>query len=216
LEVGVVRQVETAALKAASENRSAPFTRRLERLYTRGTFIDAEVGVVAGGSGIHATNGVSGECGLGLGLGLGLDRLARSGDEDSAASSYILSLCEDEEVAVGAAAGDRRAVCMSVVAIRLSTGEIVYDEFRDGVMRCELETRLEHLMPVEIVMPAEGLSEATERVVRGWAMRRGAGDGARLERVKGAGAGVEGARECVEKFYETHLKWNSNQVLKDG
>lgn len=39
-KVGVVRQAETAALKKASDNRSAPFTRKLAALYTSATYID--------------------------------------------------------------------------------------------------------------------------------------------------------------------------------
>ncbi len=35
--MGIVRQVETAALKAASANRSAPFERKLTALYTSST-----------------------------------------------------------------------------------------------------------------------------------------------------------------------------------
>lgn len=35
--MGIVRQTETAALKKAGDNRSAPFTRRLTALYTRAT-----------------------------------------------------------------------------------------------------------------------------------------------------------------------------------
>ena len=38
-QVGVVKQTETAALKAAGENKSAPFTRHLAALYTKGTLI---------------------------------------------------------------------------------------------------------------------------------------------------------------------------------
>jgi len=36
----VVRQTETAALKAVGDNRSAPFERKLTNLYTKGTYID--------------------------------------------------------------------------------------------------------------------------------------------------------------------------------
>ena len=39
-KVGVVRQIETAALKAAGDNRNAPFERKLTNLYTKGTYID--------------------------------------------------------------------------------------------------------------------------------------------------------------------------------
>lgn len=52
-KVGVVRQIETAALKKAGDNRNAPFVRKLTNLYTKGTYVD-EVGELdqgtAGGS----------------------------------------------------------------------------------------------------------------------------------------------------------------------
>lgn len=38
-KVGVVKQVETAALKAISEKKSGPFTRKLTALYTKTTLI---------------------------------------------------------------------------------------------------------------------------------------------------------------------------------
>jgi DNA mismatch repair protein MSH3 len=43
-KVGIVRQIETAALKKVSENKSKPFTRALTSLYTSATFVD-ELGV---------------------------------------------------------------------------------------------------------------------------------------------------------------------------
>ncbi|KAL7927657.1 muts domain V domain-containing protein [Trichoderma austrokoningii] len=39
-KVGVVRQLETAALKKAGDNRNAPFVRKLTNVYTKGTYID--------------------------------------------------------------------------------------------------------------------------------------------------------------------------------
>jgi hypothetical protein len=41
-QVGVVRQVESAALKAVSDNKSAPFTRALTGLFTAATLDAAE------------------------------------------------------------------------------------------------------------------------------------------------------------------------------
>lgn len=37
MQVGVIRQMETAALKAAGDNKYTPFTRKLTALYTRST-----------------------------------------------------------------------------------------------------------------------------------------------------------------------------------
>ncbi len=42
-KVGVVRQIETAALKKAGDNRNTPFVRKLTNVYTKGTYID-EIG----------------------------------------------------------------------------------------------------------------------------------------------------------------------------
>ncbi|KAJ1661173.1 Mismatch repair protein msh3, partial [Coemansia sp. RSA 25] len=39
-KVGVVRQQETAALKAVSDNRNAPFTRQIAQIYTAGTLVE--------------------------------------------------------------------------------------------------------------------------------------------------------------------------------
>ncbi|EGG20765.1 mutS like protein [Cavenderia fasciculata] len=42
-KVGVVEQIETAALKAVSDSKGGPFERKLTRLYTTSTFIDDQV-----------------------------------------------------------------------------------------------------------------------------------------------------------------------------
>lgn len=44
-KVGVVRQTETAALKAASTNKSTPFTRKLTALYTKSTFVMDDIDI---------------------------------------------------------------------------------------------------------------------------------------------------------------------------
>ena len=41
-KVGVVKQTETAALKASGDNKSAPFTRKLSSVYTKATFVDRD------------------------------------------------------------------------------------------------------------------------------------------------------------------------------
>ncbi|KAK5173675.1 Mismatch repair protein msh3 [Saxophila tyrrhenica] len=46
-KVGVVRQLETAALKAAGDNRNKTFERGLTNLYTKGTYIDDQEGLEA-------------------------------------------------------------------------------------------------------------------------------------------------------------------------
>ena len=46
--MGVVKQTETAALKAAGDNKNAPFTRHLASLYTKATLIGEGRAAVSG------------------------------------------------------------------------------------------------------------------------------------------------------------------------
>ena len=127
-KVGVVRQTETRALKAASSNASKPFARQLTELYTASTWID-DMAETAANDGSNSTSPRS------------LVALVEHG-EDS-----------DERVSIG------------IVAIQAATGTITYDEFVDGSMRSELETRLAHLEPAELVVP-KGTSKPTRRLLR--------------------------------------------------
>lgn len=42
-KVGVVKQMETAALKAAGDNKGQPFERKLTALYTKSTLIGEDI-----------------------------------------------------------------------------------------------------------------------------------------------------------------------------
>ncbi|ODQ79707.1 hypothetical protein BABINDRAFT_161420 [Babjeviella inositovora NRRL Y-12698] len=56
-------------------------------------------------------------------------------------------------------------VMISLVAVQPLTGEIVYDEFEDTFIRDELQTRLKHLQPGEVILVE--VSAKTEKTVRG-------------------------------------------------
>ncbi|KAK9468902.1 muts domain V-domain-containing protein [Lipomyces arxii] len=114
-KVGLVRQTETAALKAAGANKAGPFARELTEVYTKGTFVD-----------------------------------------DGESGGVVFGICE---------AACRDGVVIGMVAVVPSTGRVVYDEFKDGFMRAELETRLLHLPPCEIVVVGE-VSSQTEKVLK--------------------------------------------------
>ncbi|KAI8974066.1 muts domain V-domain-containing protein [Pilobolus umbonatus] len=108
-KVGIVNQIETAALKAVSENRNKPFERKLVKMMTKGTMVDEE-------------------------------------------SGYLMCLVEDTNM-------------IGCVAIQVSTGDVVYDMFTDNYFRSELETRLYHIDPVELLLPHQ-LSLQTEKLVQ--------------------------------------------------
>lgn len=134
-KVGVVRQVETAALKKVGTNKSAPFTRELTHLFTTATYID-ELGVdPLQGGGVAATLLCVVEEPVGKGKGKVTD------GEGGKGSSRI-----------------------AVVAVLPSTGEIVYDEFVDGPTRAELETRLLHMQPSELLLQ-QGMTRQTESML---------------------------------------------------
>jgi len=75
--------------------------------------------------------------------------------------------------------------------IQPATGDVVYDQFEDGVFRTELETRVAHLRPTELLRPPV-LSRPTERFLAHWIAQGGdagsggggGGDGVRVERLK--------------------------------
>jgi DNA mismatch repair protein MSH3 len=168
-KVGIVGQLETAALKAAGANKSKPFERDLTHLYTKGTYIEDEEG-----------------------LG------PLSGAEGGApASGHLLCLTEsypknggsDEKVQIG------------LVGVQPSTGEIIYDDFEDGWMRSELETRLLHISPAEFVIVGE-VSKATRRLLQ----HLSGGDEARLEWKDKPKTMAAQAYSHITKFYADKLK----------
>ncbi|TPX32162.1 hypothetical protein SmJEL517_g04677 [Synchytrium microbalum] len=148
-KVGIVKQVETAALKAVGNNKYAPFTREVTGIFTKGTFID-DIG---------------------------------GGDEDEAfgtagRDNYLMALSEETVGAEG-------RTLIGVMAVQVSTGDIVYDQFEDCFLRTELETLLSHIQPVEIIIP-ELLSQPTEKVIRRFGLRSGQTDKVRIESPKDA------------------------------
>ncbi|KAF2263638.1 DNA mismatch repair protein-like protein msh3 [Lojkania enalia] len=176
LKVGVVRQIETAALKAAGDNRNAPFVRKLTNLYTKGTYVDDI-------EGLEASGGAS-----------------ASGAQ---ATGYLLCLTEtnakgwgtDEKVQVG------------LVAVQPATGDIIYDDFEDGFMRSEIETRLLHIAPVEFLIVGD-LSKATEKLIKHLSASKTNvfGDKSRVERVKKPKTMAAQAYSHISNFYADKVR----------
>jgi len=115
-KVGVVRQLETAALKAAGDNKAGPFERKLTNLYTKGTYVDD-------------IDGLEGD-----------DLSSGAGSGGASNTGFLLCITEK----LGGGSGTDEKVHVGLVAVQPSTGEVIYDEFDDGFMRSEIETRLLH------------------------------------------------------------------------
>lgn len=176
-KVGVVRQIETAALKAAGDNRNAPFVRKLTNLYTKGTYIDDAEGL--GGPMPAASGGAS------------------------PATGYLL--CITETNAKGW--GNDEKVQVGIVAVQPATGDIVYDDFEDGFMRSEIETRLLHIAPCELLIVGE-LSKATEKLVQhlSGSKLNVFGDKTRVERVLKSKTAAAESHSHVSSFYAGKMK----------
>lgn len=175
-KVGVVRQIETAALKAAGDNRNTPFVRKLTNLYTKGTYVDDVEG---------------------------LETATESSSPGAQATGYLLCISEtnangwgtDEKVQVG------------IVAVQPATGDIIYDDFEDGFMRSEIETRLLHIAPAEFLVVGE-LSKATEKLIQHLSASKTNvfGDRSRVERVEKPKTMAAQAYGHISNFYADKMK----------
>ncbi|KIK59832.1 hypothetical protein GYMLUDRAFT_261825 [Collybiopsis luxurians FD-317 M1] len=141
--VGIVNQVETAALKKVSENRNKPFERKLVRLYTAATYVDA------------------------------MDSIDMTGTHSS---PPFLCIVEDRK------GNKENDVAIALISICPSTGDVVYDEFEDSLMRLELETRLAHLKPAELLCLSDGLTRPTAKLLSEFASNPSSFNGVRMER----------------------------------
>jgi DNA mismatch repair protein MSH3 len=160
-KVGVIRQTETAALKAAGETeggKSGVFERRLVGLYTRSTL---EAGTAIANEDTTNDDG---------------ENVAAA---DGRTSSYLLCVAEgpgDE----GGGDGSDHGTRIGVAAIDASTGDVRHDEFVDARMRPGLEARLLRTSPTEVLV-VEPVSAATSKMID--AMYGGSSSGVRVERV---------------------------------
>lgn len=181
-KVGVVRQLETAALKAAGDNRNAPFVRKLTNVYTKGTYIDDAEGLLAPAA---ASAGAT------------------------PATGYLLCITESNT------SGSDERVHVGIVAVQPATGDIIYDEFEDGFMRGEIETRLLHIAPCEILIVGE-LTKATDKLVKhlSGSKMNVFGDKVRVERVARSKTAAAEGHSRVSSFYAEKLK--STDTGNDG
>lgn len=175
-KVGVVRQLETAALKAAGDNRNAPFVRKLTNIYTKGTYIDDVEGLEGLGSS-PASN-------------------------VSPSTGYLLCLTEsnakgwdnDEKVQVG------------IVAVQPATGDVIYDSFEDGFMRSEIETRLLHIAPCEFLLVGDMSKATEKLVDHLSCSKMNVfGDKVRVERVSKPKTAVAESHSHVSNFYAERI-----------
>ncbi|KAL5812968.1 hypothetical protein ACOSQ3_027918 [Xanthoceras sorbifolium] len=153
-KVGVVKQTETAAIKARGPDRVGPFGRGLSALYTKATLEAAED--VGGGE-----EGCGGES----------NYLICVVDSDSSDKSISSSNSSYDS-------GGGFDVRIGIVAVEISTGDVVFGEFNDGFMRSGLEAVIISLSPAELLL-GQPLSRQTEKFLLSYA---GPASNVRVER----------------------------------
>lgn len=175
-KVGVVRQIETAALKKAGDNRNTPFIRKLTNLYTKGTFIDD-------------LEGLDGPTDVPVG--------------SASNSGYLLCITESNSKGWGS---DEK-VDVGILAVQPTTGDIIYDNFEDGFMRTEVETRLLHISPCEFLIVGE-LTANTNKLIQRLAGSSNNiyGEKIRIERKERTKLMAADAYTHVSKFYAAKSK----------
>ncbi|NXF62147.1 MSH3 protein, partial [Ciccaba nigrolineata] len=140
-KVGVIKQMETAALKAAGENKSSLFSRKLTALYTKSTLIGEDI------------------------LFKEIWALDDSVDVEEVTAdvpdNYLLCICENGENLKNWKKGD---IIIGIMAVQPTTGEVIFDSFQDCASRLELESRVLRLQPVEIILPSS-LSDQSEKLI---------------------------------------------------
>ncbi|CAI9295689.1 unnamed protein product [Lactuca saligna] len=148
-KVGVVKQTETATIKAHGSNKMGPFCRGLSALYTKATLEASED--VGGG----------GEEGCG------------------SCNNYLVTVVEN--VNVGDDKGNNETgvdVKIGIVAVEISTGDVIFGEFDDNLLRTGLEAKILSLSPAELLL-VDPLSKLTEKFLLAYA---GPASNVRVER----------------------------------
>lgn len=185
-KVGVVRQLETAALKKAGDNRNTPFVRKLTNLYTKGTYIDDIEG---------------------------LDGPVAAPAGGAPATGHLLCLTE---MNAGGSGTDEK-VRLGIVAVQPTTGDVIYDDFYDGFMRSELETRLLHIAPCEFLIVGS-VSKATDKLVEHLSGSRTNifGDCARVERTEKSKTFAAQAHTHISDFYAGKMQSDNSSEEKSA
>lgn len=107
-------------------------------------------------------------------------------------------VCVVEQLGGGSGVDER--VTVGFVAVSPGTGDVVWDEFNDGHMRSELETRLAHTRPSELLLPSKKLSVYSEKILSHFIAEAPGSHRARIERFDRQ-MNYNEAYEALTRFY---------------
>ncbi|XP_077792386.1 DNA mismatch repair protein Msh3 isoform X3 [Podarcis muralis] len=173
-KVGVIKQMETAALKAVGENRSSLFSRQLTALYTKSTVLGEDVNPLRMFDNAMEAEEISDVC-----------------------DNYLLCVSESKDSLRNKS---QENVVIGIVAAQPTTGEVIYDSFQDSVGRIELESLILRLQPVEIILPAD-VSDQTEKLINTVTSVSLQDDRIRVERMENKHFEYSNAFQLITNFY---------------
>ncbi|KAL3139906.1 hypothetical protein ABBQ38_004198 [Trebouxia sp. C0009 RCD-2024] len=183
-KVGVVRQMETAAIKASGSNKYTPFTRKLTAVYTRATLEAGDKEHVGEGS---------------------VSERADASWSNQDLSHYLVCVVEADAPSHSSSVPDAPAsqsaqadVEIGVVAVEISTGDVLYGQFRDGLLRGELEACLMFTPPSELLI-AEPVSSPSQKLLGSYITQSRA---LRSQAVPKSKYSEGGGLAAVTEFYE--------------
>lgn len=121
----------------------------------------------------------------------------------SPSGGYLLCITETKAKGLGT---DEK-VDVGILAVQPATGDIIYDNFQDGFMRSEVETRLLHISPCEFLIVGE-LTKGTEKLIQhlSESSTNVFGDKSRVERVSRGKTMAAEAYSHVTQFYADKVK----------
>ncbi|KAI9456446.1 DNA mismatch repair protein MSH3 [Russula earlei] len=125
-----------------------------------------------------------------------VDDIDSADEVDSNDAPVLMCLVEQQRGGMGA---DEK-VNIGMIAICPSTGDVVWDQFEDGHMRTELETRIMHCKPAELLLAEQRLTKPSERMLKYFAGSATTEHGIRIERYKNQMSYTD-AFEFVSQFY---------------
>ncbi|KAL0026611.1 hypothetical protein WJX77_010338 [Trebouxia sp. C0004] len=181
-KVGVVRQMETAAIKASGSSKYTPFTRKLTAVYTRATLEAGDKEHVGEGS---------------------VSERADASWSNQELSHYLVCVVEAEASHAATASQESPAqaaqadVHIGVVAVEISTGDVLYGQFRDGLLRGELEACLMFAPPSELLV-AQPISSPSQKLLGSYVTQS---RGLRSQSVARSKYSQGGGLAAVTEFY---------------
>ena len=202
-KVGVVTQVETAAIKKAGDSRNKLFERRLSNLYTAATLEAGDM--VCSTTAASNLNFLRGEQIDATEKKVAKEECeieecenSRVYDAKSKEVENAFLVCVVEDTDMNSENASAQTIEIAIVALETSTGQVFFSICNDDSMRAELESKLMFASPSDLLI-IEPISISTRRLLENYARRR---SGARIEKMDGAlyrGTGI--AKSSVNSFY---------------